>query len=134
MPLGRLDGGRVAMAVAGRQSAASITTATLIGQAVSLLSVSSPLTLYWLLAVVILQRGADLPPEDDVTPVATTEDDANKGPAWFLRIASLVFCVTLTAGILLPVPMDVDLSQVAQMAPQASQLIQGVPDLPPNLI
>ncbi|KAJ1438569.1 hypothetical protein B484DRAFT_392215 [Ochromonadaceae sp. CCMP2298] len=137
LPLGRLDGGRVAMAVAGRQSAASITTATLIGQAVSLLSVSSPLTLYWLIAVVILQRGADLPPEDDVTPVATAEDDANKPIAWFLRLAALAFCITLTAGILLPVPMDVDLSQIQAPVTSVSQLIQGVPNLPfepPNII
>eukprot|EP00600_Ochromonadales_sp_CCMP1393_P002274 CAMPEP_0174977378 /NCGR_PEP_ID=MMETSP0004_2-20121128/13572_1 /TAXON_ID=420556 /ORGANISM="Ochromonas sp., Strain CCMP1393" /LENGTH=798 /DNA_ID=CAMNT_0016228547 /DNA_START=56 /DNA_END=2452 /DNA_ORIENTATION=+ len=135
MPIGRLDGGRIAMAVAGRQSANGVTTATLLGQAVSLLTNSSPLTLYWLLAVVLLQRGADIPPVDDVTPVATTQDDANKSIDWWIRIAVLAFCVTLTAGILLPVPSP-GLDPFAQQAatPSPSSIIQGVPTFPPNLI
>ena len=61
MPIGRLDGGRVAMAVAGRQSAGGISFFTLISQALALLTTSSaisPLSFFWILTVVFLQRGA----------------------------------------------------------------------------
>jgi len=100
MPIGKLDGGRVAMSIAGRQSANTISFFTLLSQALTLLTSSSavsPVSLFWIITVVFLQRGADLPPEDDVTPVATDEDDAKKSPAWILRMLSFAFCVVLTA-------------------------------------
>jgi Zn-dependent protease len=106
IPIGRLDGGRVTMAIAGRQSANGIALAALIGQAVSVLTNSSPVNFFWSLVVVFLQRGADYPPEDDVTPISTDDEDANKSVAWFGRLSALVFCVALTTLILLPVPID----------------------------
>lgn len=106
IPIGRLDGGRVTMAIAGRQSANSIALAALIGQAISVFTNSSPVTFFWSLVVVFLQRGADYPPEDDVTPIATDDDDKSKSIQWFGRLAALVFCVAMTTLMLLPVPID----------------------------
>jgi hypothetical protein len=85
MPIGRLDGGRVALSIAGRKSANGISFATQIAQGVGLLNASSPLALYWILAVVFLQRGADVPPMDDVSPIATDEEDRTKGVVWWSR-------------------------------------------------
>jgi hypothetical protein len=137
MPIGRLDGGRVAMSIVGRQSASGISFFTLLSQALTLLTAagaSSPLSFFWILTVVFLQRNAgtlptrmplllvlmrgyctaDIPPEDDVTPIASDADDADKSPLWAARLLSLAFCVALTAGVLLPVPID--LSSVTQNA------------------
>lgn len=66
----------------------------------------------------------DLAPQDDVTPIATDEEDANKSPAWVIRLLSLAFCVTLTAGTLLPVPID--LSAISQ---QAATIVQDNPTI-----
>ena len=77
---------------------------TLIGQAVSIFSDASPIYFFWIVLVIFLQRGADVPPEDDVTPVATSEEDLKKSPVWFLRAMTLAFCVTLTGAMVLPVP------------------------------
>lgn len=138
MPIGRLDGGRVAMSIVGRQSATGISFFTLLSQALTLLTAagaSSPLSFFWILTVVFLQRtagtlphphapfvrtcidegvfyGTDIPPEDDVTPIASDADDTEKSGLWAARLLSLAFCVVLTAGVLLPVPID--LSSVTQ--------------------
>ena len=77
MPIGRLDGGRVFSAVFGRKSAATISTFTLIAQSLSLLVNSSPLALFWILNVVFLQRGQDIPPLDDITPVSCESGISN---------------------------------------------------------
>ena len=61
-----------------------------------------------MLLVVFLQRGADIPPEDDITPVATTEDDKNIGPLYIMRALALGFCATLTAATITPVPTPYD--------------------------
>lgn len=139
MPIGRLDGGRVAMSIVGRQSATGISFFTLLSQALTLLTAAgatSPLSFFWILTVVFLQRNAgtlptrmpllfllvlmrvfcmaDIPPEDDVTPIASDADDADKSPLWAARLLSLAFCAALTAGVLLPVPID--LSSVTQNA------------------
>lgn len=123
IPIGRLDGGRVAMSIAGRQAANSISFAALLGQAASFITNTTPVAFFWALAVIFLQRGADIPPEDDVTPVSSDEDDNRKGFAWFGRIALLAFCTGLTALALLPVPID------PSIAPAATRtLIQGISD------
>jgi hypothetical protein len=108
MPIGRLDGGRVAMAVAGRQTAGGISFATLVSQAISFLfsnSISSPISLFWIIAVVFLQRGADIPPEDDCSSVSSGEGDKLNG---YFRALGLAFCIIMTAGILLPVPINIE--------------------------
>ena len=104
LPIGRLDGGRVAMAIGGRQAADQISFITLIGQAVSIFSDASPIYFFWIVLVVFLQRGADIPPEDDVTPVATELEDEKKSLSWFTRALTLAFCVSLTGAMVLPVP------------------------------
>jgi membrane-associated protease RseP (regulator of RpoE activity) len=125
IPIGRLDGGRVTMAIAGRQSADGIALAALIGQAISVLTNSNPVNFFWSLVVVFLQRGADYPPEDDITPLATDDDDKMKGIAWFGRLLSLVFCVSLTASILLPVPIDPMITTTTSIDIN-SNIIQGL--------
>ena len=61
-----------------------------------------------MLLVVFLQRGADLPPEDDITPVATDQDDKQIGPLYVMRALALGLCATLTAATITPVPMPYD--------------------------
>ena len=63
LPIGRLDGGRVAMAIAGRRSANGISFAATLSQIASLFTTSSPIPLFWGLFVVLFQRGFDIPPE-----------------------------------------------------------------------
>jgi membrane-associated protease RseP (regulator of RpoE activity) len=106
MPLGRLDGGRVVTAIAGRDTANRLTTIAILGLAVSFFTSFSPILFFWALTVVFLQRGTDIPPENDVTPVSTDEEDSSKSIMWFLRLATLVFCIGLSASMILPVPMD----------------------------
>lgn len=103
LPIGRLDGGRVVMAIGGRQTANSVSFGALIGTGVSLLSSGSAVLFFWLLTVVFLQRGADLPPEDDVTPIG--EGEANP-VVWGGRLAALVFCLLLASSLILPIPLD----------------------------
>lgn len=129
MPIGRLDGGRVVMAIFGRQSAQSISFAALLGQGVSLLTNASPVTFFWLLVVVFLQRGQDLPPIDDVTPLSSPQDDEKKGVVWFGRLAAFLFCAVLTGAILLPIPIDP--STALQQASEAT--VQGTAGVLPGL-
>jgi membrane-associated protease RseP (regulator of RpoE activity) len=57
LPIGKLDGGRVAMAIAGRQAAASISNIFLLGLGFSLISSSSsPVTLFFALYVSLFLR------------------------------------------------------------------------------
>lgn len=108
LPIGRLDGGRVAMAVGGRRASSSATFLFLLLQGVSLLTNVSPVNLAWIIAVAVLQRSQDIPPEDDISPVATDDDDNRKGIAWFGRLAALAFCIVLTSAIMLPAVNVVD--------------------------
>jgi membrane-associated protease RseP (regulator of RpoE activity) len=107
LPIGRLDGGRVAMAVAGRKAAGDITTATLIGLLVSAVTGPPPILIFWAVFVVLFQRGPDYPPENDVTPIASDEDDASKGLSWFGRLGALAFCSLVAGAAILPVPTEI---------------------------
>jgi Zn-dependent protease len=137
LPIGRLDGGRVAMAVGGRQSADNIAFITLIGQAIMFLTNASPISFFWILVVVFLQRGTDIPPEDDVSPIATEEEDAKKSPGWIARALTLAFCAGLTGATILPVPQPYDQTQQTiqapapspSQAPGASNILQGLEGL-----
>jgi membrane-associated protease RseP (regulator of RpoE activity) len=114
LPIGRLDGGRVAMSIFGRKSAQTINFFALLSQALSLFFNSSPLTFFWSLYVFFLQRGQDIPPEDDVSPIASSEDDEKKGTLWAGRLASLIFCALLASAILLPLPKELITSAANQ--------------------
>ena len=135
LPIGRLDGGRVAMAIGGRQSADSIAFITLLGQAIMFLTSASPISFFWILVVVFLQRGADIPPIDDVTPVATEEEDKKKGLPWIGRALTLAFCIGLTSATILPVPQPYEeqtvqapvLAPAPSQSPGASSILQGLP-------
>lgn len=127
MPIGRLDGGRVVMAVAGRQSASSVSLATLFLQGVSLIGNPSVIAVFWIILVALFQRGPDIPPEDDITPVATEEDDQRKGLAWFGRALALALCVLTTASTLVPIPTQPALEQAAQTQAQVVEGIGGMP-------
>lgn len=105
LPIGRLDGGRIATSILGRRSASSVSFAALVSQAFSLLSNASPVAFFWLLVVVFLQRGQDLPPENDITAIGSSEE-AEGGAVWIARLAALVFCSLVAGATLLPVPVD----------------------------
>lgn len=125
LPIGRLDGGRVVMSMMGRRSAASIAFITLLGEGISFFTSNNPLAVFWILTVVFLQRGLDLPPEDDVTPVASDSDDQNKNLLWFARLTAFSFCVALTAGMILPVPVDI--VGIAGKANDGANYLQNFP-------
>jgi hypothetical protein len=57
---------------------------------------------------------------DDVSPIATDEEDRTKGVVWWSRALALAFCVVLTAGILLPVPMDLSNNSLLPSVPDNS--------------
>lgn len=76
LPIGRLDGGRVALAVAGRRNFQALSSLALVLQAVSFALRPSEVMLYWALIVVVLLRSPDLPPEDDVTAVSAPPSSA----------------------------------------------------------
>ena len=128
MPIGRLDGGRVVMAVAGRQSANFVTFATLIAQGVSLFTNFNVLSLFWIVLVLLFQRSPDYPPQDDITPVATAEDDSKKSLAWITRAVSLGFCAVMAGATLLPVPPQPAAQQAAVTQAQRVEngLFQGM--------
>lgn len=127
MPIGRLDGGRVTMAIGGRQAASSVSLATLFLQGLSLVGSPSVIALFWIILVALFQRSPDIPPEDDITPVATEEDDNRKGPVWFGRALALALCVLATGGTLVPVPTQPAMEQVAQTQAQVVEGIGGIP-------
>ncbi len=102
IPIGRLDGGRVVMAIGGRETANTIAFAASFVQVLSVLfSSSSEAFIFWALFVLFLQRGADLPPENDITPINTNNIIVN-----IIRSSSLAFVSVLTLLTLLPAPVE----------------------------
>lgn len=99
------------MSIAGRRSTNAISTAALIAQAASFLGNSSPLPLFWGIFVILFQRSFDIPPEDDVTPIVSDVEEANKGPTYYLRAIALAVCAVMTAVMILPVPIDLSTLQ-----------------------
>ncbi len=59
MPAGRLDGGRIIQAIYGRKIANRATTATLI--VLAIVSLVNPLSLYWAIVIIFLQRNLERP-------------------------------------------------------------------------
>jgi hypothetical protein len=108
LPIGRLDGGRVVMSIAGRQAANSVSALALAGVAISFITNASPIFFFFGLIIIFLQRGADIPPLDDVTPVVSAEDEKKKGPMYFLRALALAVCVSLTSATVIPQPPPFD--------------------------
>jgi membrane-associated protease RseP (regulator of RpoE activity) len=73
LPIGRLDGGRVATAVLGGGQAGFVSglTLTLLGFS-TLFGGDNPILLFWGLIIIFLQRQPELPCADDITGVDTT--------------------------------------------------------------
>ncbi|CAM9607980.1 unnamed protein product, partial [Ectocarpus sp. 13 AM-2016] len=61
MPIGSLDGGRIAMSAFGRKAGGVLGTVTLLLQAISSVFNNYSLQLFWGLLVILFQRGQDLP-------------------------------------------------------------------------
>lgn len=92
LPIGRLDGGRVALAALGRQASGLVSWVSLIAASAAALLGDSPLLLYWSLLVVFFQREAELPCTDEVTPLDTS------------RQVGAVALLVLAALVLVPFP------------------------------
>lgn len=87
MPAGQLDGGRIVQAIYGRKVAGRTTVATLI--VLSLVALLNPLSLYWAIVILFLQRNLERPAQDDITE----PDDARAALgllALFLMLATLI--------------------------------------------
>lgn len=128
LPIGRLDGGRVVMSIAGRQAANGISVLTLFGIAISFITNASPIFFFFGLIIIFLQRGADIPPQDDVTPIVSQEEESQKGPMYFLRALALATCVTLSSATVIPQPPPFEVSPSAQstiMAPSSTNTGSG---------
>lgn len=100
LPIGRLDGGRVATAWLGQSTAAVLS-----GMCLLLLGLSTifggdnPILLFFGLVIIFLQRSQELPCLDDVTGVST--------PSQYAAVASIAFSViTLLPYPAVPVPLD----------------------------
>ncbi len=88
LPAGQLDGGRVVQAIYGRKIARRSTIATLI--VLGIASLTTPLALYWAIAILFLQRQLERPSLEELTE----PDDA--------RAALGLLVLFLTVATLLP--------------------------------
>ncbi len=59
MPAGQLDGGRIVQAIYGRKTAGRTTAATIVVLAIA--SLVNPLSLYWAIVILVLQRNLERP-------------------------------------------------------------------------
>lgn len=135
LPVGRLDGGRVAMAIGGRQTAGGISTLTLLAQALMLLTIPNAiggLGLSWALTVLFLQRGLDLPPEDDITPVSMSENTSTV--VKIARGIAMAACVLLTAAVFLPVPGGQPLDVMSMLPHPPDPTLPGMLSNPPPMM
>jgi membrane-associated protease RseP (regulator of RpoE activity) len=93
MPAGQLDGGRIVQAIYGRKTAGRATIATLI--VLGLVSLGTPLAMYWAIVILFLQRDLERPSLNEITE----PDDARAALgllALFLMVATLL---PLTPGL-----------------------------------
>ncbi|ARV57232.1 site-2 protease family protein [Nostocales cyanobacterium HT-58-2] len=93
MPAGQLDGGRIVQAIYGRKTAGRATLATLI--VLALVSLGTPLAMYWAIVILFLQRDLERPSLNEVSE----PDDARAALgllALFLMVTTLL---PLTPGL-----------------------------------
>ena len=88
MPAGQLDGGRIVQAIYGRRIAGRTTIATLV--LLGLAALVNPLSLYWAIVILFLQRDLERPALNELT-----EPDDN-------RAALALLLLFIMAAILLP--------------------------------
>jgi len=101
LPVGRLDGGRVATATLGQSTAGFLSglTLTLLGLS-TLFSADNPILLFWGLTIIFLQRSPDLPCADDLTEVDAMRQTV-AAVAALITLATLLPC-----PVTIPVPVD----------------------------
>ena len=100
LPIGRLDGGRVASAVFGQSQAALVSGVTLLLVGLSTLFGSDdPVLLFFGLFIILFQRPPELPCKDDVTGVPQSYEFAAAVVASVVLLTVLPFPAT-------PVPLD----------------------------
>lgn len=92
LPIGRLDGGRMCCAAFGRRNAYLISLLTTLFLAVSALTESSTISIFWGLLVSLFQRTQDIPARDDLSEISNA------------RFALYLFSILFTALILAPFP------------------------------
>jgi len=92
LPIGRLDGGRMCIAVFGRRSAYLISLLTTLFLAISALTGSSTISIFWGLLVTLFQRTQEIPVRDDLTEVSNS------------RFVIYAFCILFTTMVLAPFP------------------------------
>ncbi len=95
MPAGQLDGGRVVQAIYGRKVAGRTTIATLVVLAIA--SLVNPLSLYWAIIILFLQRDLERPSLNDLSE----PDDARAALgllALFLMVTTLLPLTPSLAG------------------------------------
>jgi hypothetical protein len=103
-----------------------VSSVALIAQAVSLLVDSSNVGVFWLLVVIFLQRGQDIPPIDDITPIGAGK---SKGVVYYGRMFAFGICVLLAAATLVPMPLDLILGAAqipATVGPLVGDSFQGI--------
>jgi hypothetical protein len=101
LPVGQLDGGRIAQAAFGRRVLSATSLGTYLGLTFGILG--STLSLPWLIFILICQRTPDYAPKDDVTEV-----DESRATLAFACIA-VAFLILLPGASLTPSdlgPMD----------------------------
>ena len=94
LPVGQLDGGRVAQAAFGRRVLSATSLGTYLGLTFGILG--STLSLPWLIFILICQRTPDYAPKDDVTEV-----DESRATLAFACIA-VAFLILLPGASLTP--------------------------------
>lgn len=92
LPIGRLDGGRMCSAVFGRRSAYLISLLTTLFLAISALTGSSTISIFWGLLVTLFQRTQEIPVRDDLSQVSN------------IRFVLYIFSIVFTALVLAPFP------------------------------
>lgn len=90
---------------------------------------------------------SDLPPEDDVTPLATEEDDTKKGAMWFARLLALLITLSISALTIVPVKdsgdytvnlltcvVPIDPASVSTIGDGVNSFMQNLPNVPSGSI
>ncbi|MBW4632254.1 MAG: site-2 protease family protein [Iphinoe sp. HA4291-MV1] len=93
MPAGQLDGGRIVQAIYGRKTAGRATVATLI--LLALVSLGTPLAMYWAIVIVFLQRDLERPSLNEISE----PDDARAALGLLALFLMIVTLLPLTPGL-----------------------------------
>ncbi|KAL6751736.1 hypothetical protein V8C86DRAFT_652543 [Haematococcus lacustris] len=112
IPLGETDGGRIATALWGRRTGSAIGLWT--SGVLALSSLGSALAFYWLVLVLVLQRGPVLPCRDEVTQ-----------PQHPLIIRQSLLMLALPLLVLLPYPVELIVAIQDYLASPSTSLVFG---------